>query len=151
MYRGKRINENISTEYLLKEYDELVSCKSLGDYNCCEMISVFLWNKKQRATSNVYTIFTFEERISVVEKSKNLFDKLERITDEYSLGIKIKVLEVSKIRNVFKKLCTSRERQQIDIGDGDLQVGHLEGVTKIFIQQDSTIEILLNSKRLNLG
>ena len=144
MYRGKRINENISTEYLLKEYDELVSCKSLGDYNCCEMISVFLWNKKQRATSNVYTICTFEERISVVEKSKNLFDKLERITDEYSLGIKIKVLEVSKIRNVFKKLCTSRERQQIDIGDGDLQVGHLEGVTKIFIQQDSTIEILLN-------
>ena len=144
MYRGKRINENISTEYLLKEYDELVSCKSLGDYNCCEMISVFLWNKKQRATSNVYTIFTFEERISVVKKSKNLFDKLERITDEYSLGIKIKVLEVSKIRNVFKKLCTSRERKQIDIGDGDLQVGHLEGVTKIFIQQDSTIEILLN-------
>ena len=41
-------------------------------------------------------------------------------------------------------LCTSREKQRIDIGDGDLQVGHLEGITKVFIQQDSTIEILLN-------
>lgn len=144
MYRGKGINENISTEYLLREYDELISCKSLGDYNCCEMISIFLWNKKQKSTSNIYTIFTFEERISVVEKSENLFEKLERITDQYSLGIQRKVLEVSKIRGIFKMLCTSREKQEIDIGDGDLQVGHLEGVTKVFIQQDSTIEILLN-------
>ena len=41
MYSGKGINENISTEYLLREYDELISSKSLGDYNCCEMISIF--------------------------------------------------------------------------------------------------------------
>ena len=144
MYRGKGINENISTEYLLREYDELISSKSLGDYNCCEMISIFFWNKKQKSTSNIYTIFTFEERISVVEKSENLFEKLERLTDEYSLGIQRKIFEVSKIRDIFKMLCTSREKQRIDIGDGDLQVGHLEGITKVFIQQDSTIEILLN-------
>ena len=144
MYRGKGIHENVSTEYLLREYDELISCKSLGDYNCCEMISIFLWNKKQKSASNIYTIFVFEERISVDEKSEDLFKKLERITDEYSLGIKRKVLRVSKIRDIFKILCTNREQQRIDIGDGDLQVGHLEGVTKVFIQQDSTIEILLN-------
>ena len=144
MYRGEGIHENISTEYLLKEYDELISCKSLGDYNCCEMISIFLWNKKQKLASNIYTIFTFEERISVDEKSEDLFEKLQRITDDYSLGIQRRILEVPKIRDVFKILCTSREQQRIDIGNGDLQVGHLEGVTKVFIQQDSTIEILLN-------
>lgn len=144
MYRGERIHENVSTEYLLKEYDELISCKSLGDYNCCEMISIFLWNKKQKLASNIYTIFTFEERLSVDEKSEDLFQKLQRITDEYSLGIQRKISKVPEIRDVFKILCTSREQQRIDIGNGDLQVGHLEGVTKVFIQQDSTIEILMN-------
>lgn len=144
MYRKMGINENISTEYLLREYDELISCKSLGDYNCCEMISIILWNKMRKSASNLYTIFTFEERMSVDEKTEYLFEKLERITDEYSVGIQRKVFEASKIRDIFKMICTSRENLSIDIGDGDLQVGHLEGVTKVFIQQDSTIEILLN-------
>ena len=144
MYRGKGIHENVSTEYMLKEYDELISCKSLGDYNCCEMISLFLWNKNQKSASNIYTIFTFEERISVDEKSEDLFKKLQRITDEYSVGIQRKILKVSKIRDIFKTLCASRDQQRVDIGNGNLQVGHLEGVTKVFIQQDSTIEILLN-------
>lgn len=144
MYRKMGINENISTEYLLREYDELISCKSLGDYNCCEMISIILWNKMRKSASNLYTIFTFEERMSVDEKTEYLFEKLERITDEYSVGIQRKVFEASKIRDIFKMICTSRENLSIDIGDGDLQIGHLEGVTKVFIQQDSTIEILLN-------
>ena len=144
MYRKMGINENISTEYLLREYDELISCKSLGDYNCCEMISIILWNKMRKSASNLYTIFTFEERMSVDEKTEYLFEKLERITGEYSVGIQRKVFEASKIRDIFKMICTSRENLSIDIGDGDLQVGHLEGVTKVFIQQDSTIEILLN-------
>ena len=37
MYR-ERVNEKLPTEYLLHEFDELISCKSLGSYNCCEMV-----------------------------------------------------------------------------------------------------------------
>ena len=32
MYR-ERVNEKLPTEYLLHEFDELISCKSLGSYN----------------------------------------------------------------------------------------------------------------------
>lgn len=143
MYKGTGINENLSTEYLLREYDELISNKSLGNYNCCEMISVFLWNRKERSAANIYTIFSFEERAFVEEKSKNV-GSFEQITDKYSLGVQQKVFEVSKVRSIFEKLCTGREKQVIDIGDGDLQVGHLEAVPKVFIQQDSTVEEVLN-------
>ena len=41
MYR-ERVNEKLPTEYLLHEFDELISCKSLGSYNCCEMDSIYL-------------------------------------------------------------------------------------------------------------
>lgn len=143
MYKGTGINEYLSTEYLLREYDQLISSKSLGNYNCCEMISVFLWNRKERSAANIYTIFSFEERAFVEEKSKNV-GSFEQITGKYSLGVQQKVFEVSKVRSIFEMLCTDREKWVIDIGDGDLQVGHLEAVPKVFIQQDSTVEEVLN-------
>lgn len=143
MVKGIGINENLSTEYLLREYDELISCKSLGNYNCCEMISVFLWNRKERSAANIYTIFSFEERATVEETSENV-GAFKQITDKYSVGVQKKVFEVSKVRSIFEKLCTGRKKQVIDIGDGDLQVGHLEAVPKVFIQQDSTLEKVVN-------
>lgn len=143
MVKGIGINENLSTEYLLREYDELISCKSLGNYNCCEMISVFLWNRKERSAANIYTIFSFEERATVEETSENV-GAFKQITDKYSVGVHKKVFEVSKVRSIFEKLCTGRKKQVIDIGDGDLQVGHLEAVPKVFIQQDSTLEKVVN-------
>jgi len=143
MVKGIGINDNLSTEYLLREYDELISCKSLGNYNCCEMISVFLWNRKERSAANIYTIFSFEERAAVEETSENV-GSFKQITDKYSVGVQKKVFEVSKVRSIFEKLCTGRKKQVIDIGDGDLQVGHLEAVPKVFIQQDSTLEKVVN-------
>lgn len=143
MVKGIGINENLSTEYLLREYDELISCKSLGNYNCCEMISVFLWNRKERSAANIYTIFSFEERAAVEETSENV-GSFKQITNKYSVGVQKKVFEVSKVRSIFEKLCTGRKKQVIDIGDGDLQVGHLEAVPKVFIQQDSTLEKVVN-------
>ena len=143
MYKGTGINENLSTEYLLREYDQLISSKSLGNYNCCEMISVFLWNRKERSAANIYTIFSFEERAFVEEIAENV-GSIEQITGKYSIGVQKKVFEVSKVRSIFEMLCTDREKRVIDIGDGDLQVGHLEAVPKVFIQQDSTVEEVLN-------
>ena len=143
MYKEKT-TEKLQSEYLLQEYDKLISCKSLGTYNCCEMISIFLYNRKTKMPDNVYTIFTFESRPDVKEKSEWILKKLEKITDLYSLGIQKKVLDVSKVRYIYELLCNSREKEEIDIGDGRLKIGYLEGVPKVFVQQDSTKEILLN-------
>lgn len=144
MYRGDIKIENTSTEYLLQEYDDLISCKSLGSYNCCEMISIFLWNKETKTASNVYTIFVFEERPDIDEKTENLLNELTGITDMLSIGIQRKVLPESEIRSIFQLLCCSRNNQEVDIGEGKLKVGNLEGVPKVFVQQNSTKEVLLN-------
>ena len=61
MYR-ERVNEKLPTEYLLHEFDELISCKSLGSYNCCEMVSIYLCQREKEMPDNVYTIFVFETR-----------------------------------------------------------------------------------------
>jgi len=54
------------------------------------------------------------------------------------------VLDVSEVRSIFELLCNSRDKKEVDIGDGRLETGYLEGVSKVFIQQDSTKEMLLN-------
>lgn len=143
MYR-ERVNEKLPTEYLLHEFDELISCKSLGSYNCCEMVSIYLCQREKEMPDNVYTIFVFETRPNVEKSSERLLKKLKSITDTYSLGIQRKVLDVSEVRSIFELLCNSRDKKEVDIGDGRLETGYLEGVSKVFIQQDSTKEMLLN-------
>lgn len=54
------------------------------------------------------------------------------------------MLDVSEVRSIFELLCNSRDKKEVDIGDGRLETGYLEGVSKVFIQQDSTKEMLLN-------
>ena len=144
MYSENLKNEHLSTEYLLHEYDTLISCETLGSYNCCEMISAFLWDREKKAASNVYTIFTLEERLTVEESSENLLPKLVSINPVYALGMQRKVLPADAVRELFEQLCTNRTSGKINLGEGELQIGILEGVPKIFVQQDSTKEILLN-------
>ena len=55
MYR-ERVNEKLPTEYLLHEFDELISCKSLGSYNCCEMVSIYLCQREKEMPDNVCDI-----------------------------------------------------------------------------------------------
>ena len=71
MYR-ERVNEKLPTEYLLHEFDELISCKSLGSYNCCEMVSIYLCQREKEMPDNVYTIFVFETRPNVEKSSERL-------------------------------------------------------------------------------
>ena len=79
MYR-ERVNEKLPTEYLLHEFDELISCKSLGSYNCCEMVSIYLCQREKEMPDNVYTIFVFETRPNVEKSSERLLKKLKSIT-----------------------------------------------------------------------
>lgn len=144
MHGGMSSVEEMPTGYLLDEYDELVSCKSLGDYNCCEMISIFIYKKNETAVRNLYTIFTFENRNFVKEKSEYLSGREEKLEGGYLLGIQKKLMKISKVRDIFQLLCDNRKAGKVDIGDGELQIGKLEAVSKVFVQQDSTVEIMLN-------
>ena len=58
MYR-ERVNEKLPTEYLLHEFDELISCKSLGSYNCCEMVSIYLCQRRKRKCRIMYIQFLY--------------------------------------------------------------------------------------------
>ena len=57
MYR-ERVNEKLPTEYLLHEFDELISCKSLGSYNCCEMVR-YIYAKEKRKCRIMYIQFLY--------------------------------------------------------------------------------------------
>lgn len=92
----------------------------------------------------MYTIFVFDERTVVKEKTENLLDRLIFITDVFSLGIQRKILPASEVRSIFELLCDSRNNQEVDIGEGKLQIGNLECVPKTFVQQNSTKTVLLN-------
>lgn len=144
MYPPTSKNEHLSTEYLLQEYDSLISCKTLGSYNCCEMISAFLWNREKKTSHNVYTIFTLEERLTVEEISENLLPKLVNINPVYALGIQRKIMHVSAVRELYEQLCINRSSGETNLGEGKLQIGTLEGVPKTFVQQNSTKKIPLN-------
>ena len=139
-----RNQEKITTDYILQEYDKLVSCKSLGLYNCCEVTSIFLTIRDIKQTFNVFTIFVFEERLSYRDESRYITPKLISISDKCSIGIKRRVQNINEIRPIVKTLCDCKNENKTDIGEGALQIGKLEAVPKVFVQQNSTKEILLN-------
>lgn len=137
-------NENVPTEYLMAEFDALSLCESLGFYNCCEMTTMFLYNKEEKETYNVFTIFVFEERLTVRKSSQYLTEKCIKITDSFVMGIQRKVVSTKDVRGLFEQLCKNRDSHSVDLGSGALRTGTLEGVPKVFVQQDGTREILLN-------
>lgn len=139
-----RNQEKITTDYILQEYDKLVSCKSLGLYNCCEVTSIFLTIKGIKQTFNVFTIFVFEERLSYRDENRYITPKLIPISDKCSIGIKRRVQNINEIRPIVKTLCDCKDENKTDIGEGTLQIGILEAVPKVFVPQNSTKEILLN-------
>lgn len=141
----KRKNkERFCTQYMMQQYDELLTCEKLGYYNSCEMISVFILEKNTKYVYNFYTIFVMEERLTVKEECDYLTSKLISISERFSMGIQRKVQKVEKIRPIIQSLCERYESQSVDIGDGCLQIGKLEIVPKTFIPHDSTVEITMN-------
>ena len=54
MYR-ERVNEKLPTEYLLHEFDELISCKSLGSYNWFR----YIYAKEKRKCRIMYIQFLY--------------------------------------------------------------------------------------------
>lgn len=135
--------EEFNEQYMMQQYDELLTCDKLGYYNSCEMITVFINEKETGNIYNFYTIFVMEERPTIKEEC-NFVTKLISVSKRFSMGIQRKVQEAKKIRPLIQSLCESKERRSVDIGDGELQIGRLEMVPKTFIPKDSTLQITLN-------
>lgn len=134
----------MDVQYPITEYEKLLKCESLGFYNCCEVISVFL---KDRTNSNIYnffTIFVFDEQIKPEMTSEYLTSQLITISRRFSMGISHDIYPVEKIVEIFWRLNDLEDKSYVNIGKGDIQVGKLEFVPKVFVQQNSTKEILLN-------
>ena len=78
MYR-ERVNEKLPTEYLLHEFDELISCKSLVVIIVVKWFRIYLCQREKEMPDNVYTIFVFETRPNVEKSSERLLKKLKSI------------------------------------------------------------------------
>ena len=120
MYR-ERVNEKLPTEYLLHEFDELISCKSLGSYNCCEMVSIYLCQREKEMPDNVYTIFVFETRPNVEKSSERLLKKLKKYYWYIFIRNTEKGAGCIRSSSIFELLCNSRDKKEVDIGDGRLE------------------------------
>ena len=127
---------------MISEYEKLCECKSLGFYNSCEMYSAFIIDKINNCTYNFFTIIVFDEKIEPFCLDEYLTDKLIRISERFSMGVLHKVVSTDYAKNIFYSLCESENK--LDIGNGQIQIGKLEFIPKVFIQQDGTKEILLN-------
>lgn len=136
--------EQFSTQYMMQQYDELLTCEKLGYYNSCEIISLLIHEKKTKNTFNFYTIFVMDERLTVKEECVFVTSKLVPVSERFSMGIQRKMLKVEKVRSFIQTLCEAKEDRSVDIGDGELQIGRLEMVPKTFVPKDSTVEITLN-------
>lgn len=147
MYEKRK--DFIDSALLVDEFNKFVSCDSLGFYNFCEMISVFLVrhptdNSIKNNIHNVFTLFCFDE-VKIVEKIEAfLTKKLIQISREYSLGIKRQIFDIDEVKMIYKDLCNNRDKKFFKIGEVNLNIGKLEGVSGVFVQEDSTIIVPLN-------
>ena len=121
-----------------KEFDKLVNCKSLGFYNCSEKITIFLRNKTDASVTNYFTIFVFDERFAPEYKKSYLTKKLISISDSISIGIIRDVISIEDAATYYKALCDNLENNTVDIGQGTLNKGSCEFVSKAFIPANST-------------
>lgn len=116
----------------------------MGFYNCCEQITVFIEEKKTHAIYNYYTIFVFEERLYPEGRTEFLTSKPVALSKSLNLGCLKKVISLSEAEKIFGLLCGPGNRESVDIGDGELKIGRLEALDKVFVPQNSTKTSSLN-------
>lgn len=125
-------------------YQLLTTSPVLGCYNCCEITTAFLIDKKCKVPRNYYTICVLEERCTFSEESRNLTPKLISISADLSLGIEQRLVSLEKCGQAFAALCSHSQDGRVDIGNGELCIGTMETVPPVFVPHDSTLKIPLN-------
>lgn len=127
-----------------EEFHFLLHNHMLGYYNCCEQITIFLEEKKKHLTYNYFTIFVFDERLHPENSREYLNSKPIALTKALNLGCIRKVITLPEAEQVFGTLCQALPGGVVDIGDGALQVGHMEMPSRVFVPRDSTKTSSLN-------
>ena len=143
MTHGKQVKQKMDST-MQQAYQLLTTSPVLGCYNCCEITTAFLIDKKCKITRNYYTICVLEERCSVSGERRFLTSKPIFIGDDLSLGIEQRVVSLEECGQAFAQLFTHIQDGCVDIGSGKLCIGAMEAVPPVFVPPDSTLEIPLN-------
>lgn len=48
--------EQFNEQYMMQQYDELLTCEKLGYYNSCDLITVFI---NEKGTRNIYIFLLY--------------------------------------------------------------------------------------------
>ena len=108
MYRKDFEDElTVKKEMGIKDFS-LLSCPGiLGNYLECELTHIFIVERKTNNTHHYYAICSYEEFQENDENLRDIFvtEKLVKINDDYSLGIKQIRLSLEESKNIFYQLC----------------------------------------------
>jgi hypothetical protein len=104
MLQEELTSESITkNEMGIKDFSLLSAPGVLGNYLECELTHIFLVERKTHSCYHYFALFSYEE---FLEKDKSLrdislTDKLIRINNNYSLGIKKIRLSLSESKDMF--------------------------------------------------
>lgn len=88
----------------MDDFYDLIKNGTIGFYNSCDAIQIFLINKKDKSYTNLYTIFTLEEKPLEKEEKIHITNNLMKINKNYSLGIDNHILHIDKTINIYESL-----------------------------------------------
>lgn len=128
----------------LREFDSLLHAECLGDYNCCEVVTAFIVDKKEDRIFNFITVFVMEDRYSMDGEIMWLSKRPVELSKRFRLGCQKKLVDLKTAREIFCRLSAADGNGLVDIGDGELSVGKLRLLNKVFVPQDSTRTSPLN-------
>lgn len=95
----------VTLEEYKKDFARIISCKTLGTYNCVEKITIFLVNKLDNRTCNYYTIYIFGNSVNPTFAKETLTSKLITIDGDISLGIMRSIITIDEATEQFEVLC----------------------------------------------
>ena len=83
------------------DFELLLSAENIAFYSSCEINQVFLYRKADKKFINYFTLFCFEEIDTIDNKSKYLLPNLEKIDENYTLGIVQKRISIDAAKQAF--------------------------------------------------
>ncbi|SEW56473.1 VPA1262 family N-terminal domain-containing protein [Chitinophaga arvensicola] len=91
----------------LRDFDILLQKGNLGFYNSCAVTEIFLHDRKDNVTSNVFIRVAFQEK-AVTEKQKFLTKKLHDFDGDLKIGALTYELSVDEAYKRFNKIVSDR-------------------------------------------
>ena len=148
MYRKDFEDElTVKKEMGIKDFS-LLSCSGvLGNYLECELTHIFIVERKTNKIYHYYAICSYEEFLENDENLRDIFltEKLVKINEDYSLGIKRIRLSLEESKNIFHQLCQRQFhfRDQTVIFPDTLQLLPKTHIPSMFENEEITINKIL--------